>query len=46
METPQTKVRIPLYIRDEIRRRAKNMSKWIIEACQENLKRESFTKKQ
>lgn len=40
METQRTELRMPLYIRDEIKLRTTNLSKWIIEACREKIEKE------
>lgn len=40
-ETPRTTIRIPLYIKEAIKKRTNNLSKWVIEAIQDKLKKES-----
>lgn len=40
-ETPITPIRLPIWIKKEIKKRTKNISAWIIQACIEKLNRES-----
>jgi len=39
MPTPITPIKLPLYIKREVQRRTKNLSKWVIEAIQEKIRR-------
>jgi len=40
MPLKNTSIKIPPYIKAEVKKRSKNMSKWIIEAIQEKLRRD------
>lgn len=41
--TPHTKIRLPLYIKEEVKKRTDNMSQFIIEAIQEKLRKTPLT---